>query len=310
MSGARTRASNRWTPRGYYRPSWPFSRCSKSTVDLPLRFPCHCVHVHCLTVLGDGTRVRWLILAVQRVPHVRCGPHDTHLSTRPFHFTPSNHGHAIAVVPRYGTCPTMTCGDPSRVTQWRSKPLHTMEIQAASHNGDPKPGHTMEIQAGSHNGDPSRFTPSRFTQWRSKPVHTKPVHTMEIQAGSHSGGSSRFTQWRSRPVHTVEVQAASHNGDPKPGHTMEIQAGSHNGDPSRFTQWRSKPLHTKPVHTMEIQASSHSGGSSRFTQWRSKPVHTMEIQISSQEFSGNPFQITWPLSSFGLYLQQKLRLAR
>ena len=134
---------------------------------------------------------RWLVLAVQRVPHVRCGPHDAQLSTRPFHFIPSNHGHVTAVVPRYGTCPTITClGDSSRATQWRSK--------AGSHNGDPKPVHTMEIQAGSHNGDPSRFT-----QWRSKPVHT-----MEIQ--------SWFTQLRSKPVHTMEIQAGSHNGDPKP----------------------------------------------------------------------------------------------
>ena len=153
-------------------------------------------------MLGDGpVWFSWLVLAVQRVPHVPCGSHDTHLSTRPFHFTPSNHGHVTAVVPRYGTCPTMTClRDPSRVTQWASKPVHTMEIQAG------------RSKAGSHNGDPSRFT-----QWRSKPVHT-----IEIQAGSH-----------------MEVQAASHNGDPKPVHTIQVPAGSHNGDPSRFTQWRS-----------------------------------------------------------------------
>ena len=173
----------------------------------------------------DPAWFRWLVLAVQRVPHVRCGPHDAQLSTRPFHFIPSNHGHVTAVVPRYGTCPTITClGDPSRATQWRSKPAHTLEIQAGSHNGDPKPVHTMEIQ-------------SWFTQWRSKLVHT-----MEIQ--------SRFTQWRSK--------AGSHNGDPKPVPTMVIQAGSHNGDPkpvhtmeiqSRFTQWTSKP-----VPTMEIQS--------------------------------------------------------
>ena len=145
----------------------------------------------------DPACFRWLVLAVKRLPHVRCGPHDAHLSTRPFHFTPSNHGHVTAVVPRYGTCPTITClGDPSRVTQWRSKPVHTMEIQARSHNGDPKTVHIMDIQAGSHNGDPSRFT-----QWRSK-------------AGSHNGDPSRFTQWRSKPVHTMEIQAGSHNGDP------------------------------------------------------------------------------------------------
>ena len=183
----------------------------------------------------DPAWFRWLVLAVQRVPHIHCGPHDAHLSTRPFHFTSSNHGHFTAVVPRYGTCPTMTClGDPSRATQWRSKPVHTMEIQAGSHNGDPKTVHTMQIQAGSHNGDPTRFT-----QWRSKPVHTMEIQAMEIQ--------SRFTQWRFQPVHTMAVQGGPHNGDPKPVHTMEIQAGSHNGDPSRFTQWRSKLAHKTSV---------------------------------------------------------------
>ena len=78
----------------------------------------------------------------------------------------------------------------------------------------------------------------------------------------------------------------------KPVHTMEIQAGSHNGDTSRFTQWRSKP-----IHTMEIQAGSHNRGSRRFTQWRSKLIHKNSVGI--------PLQITWPLSSFQLYLQQK-----
>ena len=153
-----------------------------------------------------------------------------------------------------------------------------------------KPGHTMEIQAGSHNGDPGRFT-----QWRSKDgSHNgdpKTVHIMEIQAGSHNGDPSRFTQWRSKPVHSMEIQAGSHNGDLsqltqwrfKPVHTMEIKpwrskAGSHNGVSSRSTQWRSK-------------AGSHNGDPSRFTQWRSKPVHTMEIQISSQDFSWNPLQM-------------------
>ena len=186
-------------------------------------FFCHCVHVHCLTMLGDGPRV---------VPMARPGrstgapcplwtPRRPSLH-RPFHFTPSNHGHATGQVPRYGTYPTMTClGDPSRVTQWRSKPVHR------THNGDPKPGHTMQIQ-------------NWFTQWRSKPVHTL---------------QSRVTQWKFKPVH--------------------IQAGSHNGDPTRFAQWRSKP------------------------------VHTMGIQISLQEVSGNPFQITWSLSSFELYLHWK-----
>ena len=56
---------------------------------------------------------------------------------------------------------------------------------------------------------------------------------------------------------------------------------------------------------MEIQAGSHNGDPSRFTQWKSKPVHTMEIQISSQELSGNPFQITWPFSFLELYFQRK-----
>ena len=78
---------------------------------------------------------------------------------------------------------------------------------------------------------------------------------------------------------------------------MEIQAGSHNGDPGRSTQWR-----FKPVHTMEIQAGSHNGDP--------KQVHTMEIQISSQEFSGNPFQITWPMSSFERLIRQWLSLSR
>ena len=177
-------------------------------------------------------------------------------------------------------CPLWTPGRPSfhpAVSLHTIKPwtLHSRgaKVWHLPHNDLPwtsKPGHTMEIQAGSHNGDPSRFT-----QWRSKdgwhngdPSHGDPklVHTMEVTAGRHNGDP--------KPVHTMEIQAGSHNGDPswftqwrsKPVHTMEIQAGSHNGDPSRFTQWRSKP-----VHTMEIQAGSQNGGSSRFTQWISKP---------------------------------------
>ena len=131
----------------------------------------------------------------------------------------------------------------------RSKPVHTLEIQAGPHNGDPKPVHTMEIQ-------------SRFTQWRSKPVHTTEIQSRFTQRRSKAGS----LKWRFKPVPTMEIQspftqwrskAGSHNGDPKPVHTMEIQAGSHNGDP-------------KPVHTMEIQAGSHNGDPSRFTQWRSK----------------------------------------
>ena len=96
---------------------------------------------------------------------------------------------------------------PSQFTGWRSKPVHTMEIQAGSHNGDP----------------------SRFTQRRSKLVHT-----MEIQAGSHNGDPSWFTQWRPKLVHTMEIQAGSHN---------KIQAGLRDGGTSRFTQRRSKPVH-------------------------------------------------------------------
>ena len=70
-------------------------------------------------------------------------------------------------------------GDPSRFTQWRFKPIHTMEIQAGSQNVDPKLVHIMEIH-------------SQFTQWRSK-------------AGSHNGGPSPFTQWRFKVVHTMEI---------------------------------------------------------------------------------------------------------
>ena len=50
------------------------------------------------------------------------------------------------------------------VTQWRSKPVHTMEIQAGSHNRDLRPVHTMEIR-------------SQFTQWRSKSAHKSFVGT-------------------------------------------------------------------------------------------------------------------------------------
>ena len=54
------------------------------------------------------------------------------------------------------------------------KPVHTTETQGRFIQWRSKPVHTMEIQAGSHNRDPSRFT-----SWRSKPVHT-----MEIQISS------------------------------------------------------------------------------------------------------------------------------
>ena len=172
-------------------------------------------------------------------------------------------------------CPLWT---PRRPTFHPAVSLHTIKpwtrhsrgakVWHLPHNYLPwrsKPGHTMEIQAGSHIGDPSRFT-----QWRSKAgSHNgdpKPVHTMEIQAGSHNGDP--------KPVHTMEIQAGSHNGDPKPVHTMEIQsrftqwrskAGSHNGDPSRFTQWRSKAgSHNgdpKPVHTAKRGTSNTESGS-------------------------------------------------
>ena len=69
------------------------------------------------------------------------------------------------------------------VTQWRSKPVHTMEIQAVSHNGDP----------------------NRFTQWGSKPIHTMETQGQFTQwrseAGSHNGDPSPFTQWRSKLAH-------------------------------------------------------------------------------------------------------------
>ena len=76
-------------------------------------------------------------------------------------------------------------GDPSRFTHWRSKPVHTMEIQVGSH-------------------------PSRFTQWRSKPVLT-----MEIQGW--------FTQWRSKPVHKMEMQISSSHPIPSKLLKMYLQ---------------------------------------------------------------------------------------
>ena len=89
-------------------------------------------------------------------------------------------------------------GDPSWFTQWRSKLVHTMEIQAGSHNGDPswfKPWRsklipTTEIQTGSQhtlrNGD-------WFPQRRSEPVPRRcPEGPQNIQEdGKHNGGE----QW-------------------------------------------------------------------------------------------------------------------
>ena len=62
--------------------------CGPLDVNLPTRpfwFPCNCVHVHYVRVLGYGPSV--VRMAVQRVPHVRCEPRGTNLSTQPFHFT-------------------------------------------------------------------------------------------------------------------------------------------------------------------------------------------------------------------------------
>ena len=160
----------------------------------PFRFPCHSVHVHHLTVLGDGP----CVVRMARPGRSTGAPCPLWAPRRPS-FNP--------VVSLYTIKP------------W------------TRHNCGAKIWHLP------HNELVTQWNPSQFTQWRSKPVHT-----MEIQADSHTGDPSRFTQRR-----------------PK--------AGSHNGDP--------------------------------------KPVHTMEIPISSQEFCGNPFHITWPLSSFELHLQQK-----
>ena len=151
-------------------------------------------------MLGDGPRV----VRMARRGRSTGAPCPLWTPRRPS-FHPTVSLHTIKPWTRH-SCGAMVWHLPHNDMPWRSKPGHTMEIQAGSHNGDPKPGHTMEIQAGSHNGDP------------------KPVHTMKIQAGSYNGDPRRFTQWGSK--------AGSHNGDPKPGHTMEIQ--------SRFTQWRLK----------------------------------------------------------------------
>ena len=141
--------------------------CDVNLPTRPFRFPCHCVHVHYLTVLGDGPRV----VRMARPGRSTAAPCPLWAPRRPF-FNP---------VVSLCTIKPWTCNncaakiwhlphnDP--VTQWRSKPVHT-----------------MEIQAGSHNGDPSRFTqwrPGRFTQWRS-------------EAGSRNGDPRRFTQWRSK----------------------------------------------------------------------------------------------------------------
>ena len=177
--------------------------CGHHDVNLPTRslwFPCQCVHVHCLTVLGDGP----CVVPMAHLGRSTGAPCPLWTPRRPsFHpldtikpWTRHSRGAKVWHLP-HNDLP------------WRSKPGHTMEIQAGSHNGDPKTVHIMEIQASPHNGDPSRST-----QWRSK-------------AGSHNGDPSQFIQWRSKPVHT-----------------MEIQAGSQNRDPRRSTQWRSKAVHT------------------------------------------------------------------
>ena len=115
-SGARTQASNRWTRVGTIaRQGCSIGaqvHCRPHNVNLPthpFRFPCHCVHVHYVRVPGDGPAwFGWLVLAIQRVPHVRYGPHDAHLTTGRFTLHYQTYGHATAVMPRYGTCPTMT----------------------------------------------------------------------------------------------------------------------------------------------------------------------------------------------------------
>ena len=70
-----------------------------ATVYMPIILECK---------LMDPAWFGWLVAAVPRVPHVRCGPHNAQLSTPPLHFALSNHGHGTTVVPRYGTYPAMT----------------------------------------------------------------------------------------------------------------------------------------------------------------------------------------------------------
>ena len=168
------------------------------------------------------------------------------------------------------------------ISRWRSKLVHTMEIQAGSHNGDPSNGDpswftqrrsklvdTVEIQAGSHNGEPAWISQCVNQAWIS---HGDPSWTGDPSLDLTTCEPSSFTQRRSKLV----PQRRS-----KPVHTTE-PAGSHNGDLSWFTQWSSKL-----VHTTEIQAGSAwiSVGTSLdpklrcVTQWRSKLVHTTDLKL-------------------------------
>ena len=180
--------------------------------------------------------------------------------------------------------------------QWRSKLVHTTEIQAGSHNRDPrwfaqwkaKVVHTMEVQAVSHNGDPNWF-PKHIRQWRSKPVPTTEIRTGS-QNTLHNGDPRRFTQRRSKPVPTVPLV-----GDLRPHPPLYVErcpaiawrvhkiykrmanmkkGSSGNGDPSVFTQSRSKQVPTTKIQT-GYQNTLHYGDPSRFTQRRSKPVPTI-----------------------------------
>ena len=171
--------------------------CGPHVVNLPtrpFRFPCHRAHVHYLTLLDDGPCV------VRTACRCRstCAPYLLWMPWRP-HFQPAaslytikpwkchRRGGGIGHLPHNDL--VISLGDPSRFTQWRSKPVHKMQIQGRFTQWRSNPLHTMEIQARSHNG-----RPSRFTQWISK-------------ASSHNGDPCRFTQWRSKPVHTMKIQS-------------------------------------------------------------------------------------------------------
>ena len=90
----------------------PQFSCGPHNVNLPTRlfkFPCHCVHVHNLILLIDGPREVWMAGGHSTGAPCPLWTHDTHLTTRPFHFTLAYHGHSTTPVPVYGTCPnTMT----------------------------------------------------------------------------------------------------------------------------------------------------------------------------------------------------------
>ena len=85
----------------------------------------------------------------------------------------------------------------SGFTQWRTKLLDSMEIQAPSYN----------------------LYPSHLTQWGSKLVQT-----VESQGSSQKRHPRSFTQWRSKPLYTMEIQGASHSGGPMPLHRTDTQA--------------------------------------------------------------------------------------